>query len=200
MPTWLLFILVFIVGSAVVVAVMFSIGIIVNGTFGTLQATGRDTSSPGRGAEPKALLAAEAAALPPGGEKGLRLGWCIDDGELDKRMAGDPYTAVSCGDPHDYEVYFVHLFPEGPYPGEDAMAAQVDEVCNSDVFWDYVGPEPGNYAESLYIVNIYALESAWNAGNRFGECLLKDPESNKLTGSMQGGSGKAFGWPSTTRN
>ena len=114
------------------------------------------------------------------GEYGLAVGECIDDSELAHYSAGDDYTTTSCDGPHDNEVYFVHDYPAGPFPGEDAVSEELEDVCSGE-FEGYVGRD---YASSsLVIYRLWPGPDLWESGGRYGECLLFDTDAEPLIGS-----------------
>lgn len=115
-----------------------------------------------------------------GNDYGLVVGECIDDDELEIYFAGDDYETTPCDSPHDNEVYFVHEFAAGPYPGEDAVSDDLAGVCEGE-FEAYVGRD--YESSSLVIYRLWPGPELWDSGGRNGECLLYDPDLNKLTGS-----------------
>ncbi len=121
-----------------------------------------------------------------GNDYELVVGECIDDDELESYFAGDDYETTPCDSPHDNEVYFVHEFAAGPYPGEDAVSEDLAGVCEGE-FEAYVGRD--YESSSLVIYRLWPGPELWDSGGRNGECLLYDPDLNKLIGSAyQGGS------------
>ena len=115
-----------------------------------------------------------------GNDYELAVGECIDDDELEHYFAGDDYVTAPCSGPHDSEVYFVFEFAAGPYPGEDAVSADLAEVCGAE-FEAYVGHD--YESSSLVIFRLWPGPDLWDSGGRTGECLLYDSEQNPLTGS-----------------
>ena len=110
----------------------------------------------------------------------LEVGDCVDDSQMEKYIASESYSTVSCSTPHDNEVYFVYEYPAGPYPGHDAVSAVLDEVCleNFDAYVDRA------YLESaLEFSGVTPGEDLWDDGERIGECILYDLEYALLTGS-----------------
>lgn len=172
LPTWLLLVLVFVGGSVVlavgVAATAVVVGSVVEGLEGWNPAGDGDTGG------------TTATTVPAGGEDGLLVGQCIDDDELDKYLAGDDFSLVSCDDPHDIEVYYSHEFEAGPYPGDETVTDDLKFLCLS-TFEGYVGADYETSALSFWA--LWPSQGAWEAGNRLGECALFDPNSGKLTGS-----------------
>lgn len=111
---------------------------------------------------------------------GLLVGDCIDDDELERYIAGEEFATVSCDDPHGNEVYLVHEFAPGPYPGEDAVREDLVSVCE-DEFEGYVGRAYESSSLDVYVT--WPGSDLWASGERIGECLLYDVELDDLTGS-----------------
>lgn len=113
----------------------------------------------------------------------LQLGDCFDD-QSDPTLGFVSLTA--CDDPHDNEVYTVApypLEPEGPYPGEDALAAFALETC-TDGFAGFVGVSI--FDSSLLTYEIWPSPFTWSAGDQAVVCVLFDPDFAKLDRSMRG--------------
>lgn len=170
LPTWLLFALVFIFGSVILIAGVFAVVVVAGEILG-------DSDDPNDAVD---TTIAAATTVPAGGENGLAIGECIDSDELDKYLAGDDFAVTACSDPHDAEVYYVHEFPAGPYPGDDAVVDELSTVCRGE-FEGYVGLD--YEASALNFWSLWPTQGFWESGNRTGECALFDVDSNKLTGS-----------------
>ncbi|MFV9673302.1 MAG: septum formation family protein [Acidimicrobiia bacterium] len=171
-PTWVLFVLVFVGGSVVLVAGVSATAVVVGSIVDGLE----DLNTAGD----SGAVATTVAPVPTGGEEGLLIGQCLDDDELDKYLAGDDFSLVSCDDPHDTEVYYRHQFAAGPYPGDETVTDELKGVCRS-AFEGYVGVDYESSALSFWA--LWPTQGAWEDGNLLGECALFDPDSNKLTGS-----------------
>jgi S1-C subfamily serine protease len=115
-----------------------------------------------------------------GGGEALVVGECINDDELQNFMDGSSFLVTSCDSPHDNEVYYIHEYPEGPYPGDEAFDADLFDVCLS-AFEPYVGHD----FETSILDYFYTwpYEESWNLGIREGECFLFEVDGNPLTGS-----------------
>ena len=111
---------------------------------------------------------------------GLLVGDCVDDDELESYIAGDDYETISCDGPHGNEVYLVHEFAPGPYPGEDAVREDLVSVCE-DEFGGYVGRAYESSSLDVYVT--WPGPDLWASGVRIGECLLYDRDLVDLTGS-----------------
>jgi len=170
LPTWLLFVLVFVVGSVILVAGVFAVSVVTGSILDGMDdpTATSDTTIVG------------ATTVPATGGDGLAVGQCINDDELDKYLAGDAFSLESCDDPHDAEIYHVHEFPSGPYPGDETVVADLKSVCRA-TFEDYVGIDYETSA--LHFWALWPSQGWWEAGNRVGECALFDPDLDKLTGS-----------------
>ena len=116
----------------------------------------------------------EATTTPPDGDYfGLLVGDCIDDDELQSYIAGNNYQTAPCEGPHDNEVYLVHEFPPGSYPGEDAVREDLLLICESE-FEGYVGRDYESSSLDVYVT--WPGSDLWTSGVRIGECLLYDPD------------------------
>ncbi len=172
LPTWLLFVLVFIGGSVVLVAAVSATAVLVGSIVDGLE----DLNAAGD----SAAVTTTVTTVPAGGEGGLSIGQCIDDEELDKYLSGDDFSLVSCDDPHDTEVYYRHEFAAGPYPGDETVIDDLKSVCRG-AFEGYVGVDYESSALDFWA--LWPTQGAWESGNHLGECALFDPDSNKLIGS-----------------
>ena len=124
--------------------------------------------------------AVTTTTVPAGGESVLNVGECLNDDELDKYLSGGDFSYVSCGDPHDFEVFFIHEFPEGAYPGDDVVIDDLKAVCR-DQFDGYVGRDYESSALNTW--SVWPGQGLWENGNRIGECLLFETDGGALTGS-----------------
>jgi serine protease Do len=119
--------------------------------------------------------AIDAAYLLPGD--------CWDDSSLAFSDTGDvtTVTLVSCDGPHDNEVVSVYEFPDAPYPGEEAVFAELDAVCAA-AWPDYIGV---SYEQSeLWYYYLYPSEDAWSTGDRLSVCMAYDASGAPLQGSV----------------
>ena len=171
-PTWLLFVLVFVGGSVVLVVGVAATAVVIGSVVDGVEGLNFDGDSDAGGAT--------ATTVPAGGGDGLLVGQCMDDDELDKYLAGDDFSLVSCDDPHDIEVYYSHEFDAGPYPGDETVTEDLKFLCLS-TFEGYVGAD--YEASALSFWALWPSKGTWEDGNRLGECALFDPNSNKMTGS-----------------
>ena len=117
--------------------------------------------------------------LDSGGDA-LIVGQCLDDDELDRYLAAEAFSYLSCDDPHDFEVFFVYEFPTGPYPGDDAVIDDLKAVCRNR-FEGYVDHDYESSALDTW--SVWPGQGLWESGNRIGECLLFNFDGSTMTGS-----------------
>ena len=115
-----------------------------------------------------------------GATSDLAVGECLDDDQLGPYAEGSEYTTIACADPHDNEAYYEHLFADGPYPGDEALSAEMQSACLSQ-FDIYVGSE--YEVSALDITGLWPEQEGWEAGDRSGVCLLYAMDFSKLTGT-----------------
>lgn len=109
---------------------------------------------------------------------GFEVGDCFidfDEGET-------TFDPVSCDEPHDAEVFIDFEYPEGAYPGDEAIDQRSEELCFGQPFEDFVGRD---YPSS----SVFALRSTpnadtWAVGDRTINCILTDELVR--TGSFEG--------------
>ena len=143
-------------------------------------AAAENTGSP---EETSAPTQAQETAAPGAGEVDvfdLEVGDCLTEVQATEETIFNVETAP-CSEPHSDEVYAVVPLPEGDYPGDEAVAAQADEVCTAE-FESFVGLP---YEESvLYYNYLYPSdEESWNAGFRWVTCSVYDPAGD-TTGTL----------------
>lgn len=170
-PTWLLFVVVFLVGSVFLVAVVVAASIVISGVV--------DMSEDAIGAG-DTVTAATSTTVVAGDPDALIVGQCLDDDELNRYLAGDTFSYGSCEDPHEYEVFFVYEFPVEPYPGDDAVVDGLEAVCQNR-FDGYVGRDYESSALDTW--SVWPGQGLWENGNRIGECLLYNLDGDTMTGS-----------------
>ena len=110
----------------------------------------------------------------------LSVGQCINDDQMEQYVVGAEFAVTSCDTPHDNEVFFVHEFAEGPYPGDDALTTELDNACLL-AFEGYVARD--YETSSLAFSGIWPNQELWESGDRNAECLLYDVDFTLLTGS-----------------
>ena len=144
----------------------------------TIENPFEDSDSTGAAGQTTVVETTVVVAAPS--DYGLAVGECIDDSELEHYFAGDDYTATSCDGPHDNEVYYLHEYLPGPFPGEDAVSEELEDVCRGE-FEAYVARD--YESSSLVIYRLWPGPDLWESGGRIGECLLYDSDLEPLTGS-----------------
>ena len=139
-----------------------------------------DTGAVGVSATETTEVGEATTTAPDDDFHGLLVGDCIDDDELESYLDGDDFETISCDDPHGNEVYLVHEFAPGPYPGEDAVREDLVSVCE-DEFEGYVGRAYESSSLDVYVT--WPGSDLWASGERIGECLLYDLDLDDLAGS-----------------
>jgi len=110
----------------------------------------------------------------------LAVGECINDDQVDAYLQGSAYSVTSCDEPHHNEVFYRYEFPEGPFPGEEAVHAEMANTCLL-AFEPYVGRDYESSA--LDVFPTWPTEGLWASGDRSGECLLYEVDQSPLVGS-----------------
>lgn len=119
-------------------------------------------------------------------------GQIVDSGAIDPRLLqvtdclnvpaeGDVRSvkAIPCSEPHDGEVYSAPMLTPGAYPGEEAVAAEAEQVCVEE-FAGYVGVA---YDDSvLDMFYLYPYEADWGS-TPSATCVVMSPDP--LTGTMR---------------
>jgi hypothetical protein len=125
---------------------------------------------------------ADLARSPDADDYNLSVGECIDEEQVESYLMHDDYSTASCDEPHDNEVFFIYEWPEGPFPGDDAVGDELYSMC-LDEFERYVGTDYDTSTLDFWV--IFPDQTSWKYGERFGECLLYDMDETKLTGPAQ---------------
>lgn len=109
----------------------------------------------------------------------LRVGDC-GNAPADNEVVSTIPT-VPCDEPHDFEIYLSHIMTQTEYPGQDAIAAEADEVCLGG-FTDFIGLP---YSDSQYYFSYYfPTEGSWAEGDREVLCFVYD-QAGQITGSLE---------------
>ena len=99
------------------------------------------------------------------------IGTCLSSADLES-LEVDSLNPIECTSAHDLEVFAKEDLPDGDFPGEDAIFAAADGLCE-DAFADYVGTD---YWESeLDFTYLYPIESSWAVGDREILCMIYSP-------------------------
>jgi putative regulator of septum formation len=105
----------------------------------------------------------------------LRPGQCIDSAP-----SGLVVTVLSCGTPHQAEVFATYALPKSSWPGNTAMEQEAGEGCASRL-GAYLNPDLANAGLAQEFV--YPNQTAWQAGERTVVCEVSS-STGKLTGSV----------------
>lgn len=170
-PTWLLFLLWFVGGSVVLVAGVLAVVVVVGAV---VDGTGDSDAASDTAADSFSVTTVSTVGT------GLTVGECLNEEELDRFLVGDDFVLAACSDPHDYEVYVVHGYPAGAYPGEEAVSDELYDVCLGE-FEGYVGRDFESSALDFY--RLWPEQGLWESGTRIGECLLVAVDGDQLMGS-----------------
>lgn len=101
---------------------------------------------------------------------GLEVGDCI----LDFDEAATWFTMVPCGEPHNAEVFIDFEYPDDPFPGDETIDADADDLCFGTAFEDYVGlPYPES---SVFSLRSRPSVETWELGDRTINCILTDEQ------------------------
>ncbi len=113
----------------------------------------------------------------------LRVGDCLDVSSTEESEVLDSVPTVPCGEPHEGEVYASHALADGDFPGDEAVAAQAEELCYSD-FQAFVGLA---YEDStLDFSTMYPTADSWQLlDDREVLCVVVDPAA-AVTGTLEG--------------
>jgi hypothetical protein len=122
------------------------------------------------GFKPKTVVTYQPAAVYK-----LQPGQCVNLG-----ANGLADTVVSCGTPHDAEV-FASFQLTGSWPGSAEVKQAASNGCASR-FSSYLNPQLATAALDQQFV--YPNEQAWNAGERTVVCEVSSSDG-KLTGSVR---------------
>jgi hypothetical protein len=109
----------------------------------------------------------------------LRPGDCIDSAPN-----GLVVTVLSCGTPHQAEVFATFALPKSSWPGNTAVEQDAGDGCASKL-GAYLNPDLANAGLAQEFV--YPNQTAWQAGERTVVCEVSSP-TGKLTGSVRQGS------------
>ncbi|MFI6575127.1 septum formation family protein [Nocardiopsis sp. NPDC050513] len=112
----------------------------------------------------------------------LGLGDCLNDYGADDAVSEVP--VIDCGEPHDYEVYYVGDLEGDEFPGREEVIDMTTDRCREE-FDAFVGIP---YMESeLDFTLLFPTESGWNdADDREILCLIYEMSGEQATGSLEG--------------
>ena len=109
----------------------------------------------------------------------LRPGDCINSASN-----GLTVTVLSCGTPHDAEVFATYALPKSSWLGNTAVEQEAGTGCASRL-GGYLNPDLANAGLAQEFV--YPNQTAWQAGERTVVCEVSSSTGN-LTGSVGKGS------------
>ncbi len=122
------------------------------------------------GFRPKTVVTYRPAAV-----FGLRPGQCVDSAGN-----GINVTVVSCGTPHDSEVFATYRLTGSSWPGSTTVQQNASDGCASR-FSGYLNPQLAT--ADLTQGFVYPNREAWQAGERTIICEVSS-SSGQLTGSV----------------
>jgi hypothetical protein len=108
----------------------------------------------------------------------LRPGDCINSAP-----DGLAVTVLSCGTPHQAEVFATFTLPKSSWPGNAAAEQDAGDGCASRL-GAYLNPDLANAGLAQEFV--YPNQTAWQAGERTVVCEVSS-STGKLTGSVRNG-------------
>lgn len=111
----------------------------------------------------------------------LRVGDCVNDpgeGNIDR------VPVLPCSEPHELEVFHEFSIQAPDFPEtQEAMDELTFDQCDP-AFRRFVGR---SYEESrLDYTSMQPTKRSWANGDRIVHCLVTDPDSPKITGSLAG--------------
>jgi hypothetical protein len=106
----------------------------------------------------------------------LRPGDCINSAPN-----GLTVTVLSCGTPHDAEVFATFALPKSSWPGNAAVEQAAGTACASRL-GGYLNPDLASAGLAQEFV--YPNQTAWQAGERTVVCEVSS-STGKLTGSVR---------------
>ena len=106
----------------------------------------------------------------------LRPGDCINSASN-----GLTVTVLSCGTPHDAEVFATYALPKSSWLGNTAVEQEAGTGCASRL-GGYLNPDLANAGLAQEFV--YPNQTAWQAGERTVVCEVSS-STGKLTGSVR---------------
>ncbi|MFW5416029.1 septum formation family protein [Nocardiopsis sp. CNT-189] len=110
----------------------------------------------------------------------ISVGDCLNDESIVGEVSEVPLT--ECSSPHDSEVYASTTSGATTWPGEDGMAQEAQEFCETE-FSTFIGVP---IDQSIYQFSYYTpTQDAFDAFDREISCVVSDP-SGQTTGSLAG--------------
>ena len=110
----------------------------------------------------------------------ISVGDCLNDESITGEVSEVPL--VECSSPHDSEVYASTTSTATSWPGDDGIAQEAQEFCETE-FTTFIGVPAG---ESMYQFSYYTpTQDAFDNFDREISCVVSDP-SGQTTGSLSG--------------
>ena len=111
----------------------------------------------------------------------LAVGDCLQNG--DARRVTKTVPVVDCDEPHDSEAYALIELTGDDFPGTDAVSDRAVTECTTE-FTAFIGID---YADSaLDFAYYYPTPTSWDLGDREILCLVIDPKTPTVTGTLAG--------------
>ncbi|MGH1550510.1 hypothetical protein ACRAWB_15575 [Leifsonia poae] len=99
----------------------------------------------------------------------------------------EEFTVVDCAAPHTAQLLYTNLLsadPAAPYPGADALAAQIPGLCTASGVVDLGAA--GAYPDLQVLGSYPATEEQWKSGQRSYYCFANRSSGQPLTSSVAG--------------
>ncbi|WP_157780403.1 hypothetical protein [Leifsonia xyli] len=99
----------------------------------------------------------------------------------------EDFTVVDCAAPHTAQLLYTNLVsadPAAPYPGADALAAQIPALCTASGVVDLGAA--GAYPDLQVVGSYPATEEQWKSGQRSYYCFANRSSGQHLTSSVAG--------------
>ncbi len=122
----------------------------------------------------------QTATVPSQPVDALAAGDCL---QTYSSKSADAYPVVDCGSPHLAQMLSKGELPQSSgvaYPGEQALNAQIDDLCEQHLNWDWVRVWNEDVQVDLRYPDTATL---WASGNRIYYCFVYTYSRHELTGS-----------------
>ncbi|MCS4484682.1 septum formation family protein [Gleimia sp. 6138-11-ORH1] len=91
-------------------------------------------------------------------------------------------TTVPCSSPHNAEVVDTLHLPEGPFPGNETIIAQVEAFC-PQAFSDYIGKDP---KDSIFdLAPLSPTQESWEKAKDRAIICLAFSQHEKISGTFK---------------
>lgn len=136
------------------------------------------------GLPPRSTSAPPPATVPFRAVGTLTPGDCL---QTYPSKTADAYPVIDCGLPHIAQLLSKGELPQprgAAFPGKDALDAQVGDLCEQHLDWEWVAV----WNEDVQVDLRYAdTISAWASGDRSYYCFVYTYSRHELTGSAVAG-------------